>query len=155
MTDAFHLDDDEVTRSDHPVTCISSSSIHTLIVSVSWLFGFEMDHENLRTPFRHTLGMIALGILLAVLLATLLAKLGYAIARAPVLGLTQGLIGFADGEHAQRLAHRRSVEIQAASKAFNRMADAWTAPNANAIKPCRLWCGMRSWHRSGCRRNQS
>ena len=123
LQDAFHVNEGEVTQ--------SPESRHVYFVQfnpypdrlIGWLFGFEIEDENLRAPFRHTPRIIALGVVLAVLLAVLLARLGVRHIAAPVSGLTQRLIGFADGERSQRLMHRGSAEIQAASMAFNRLAD--------------------------------
>ena len=127
MQRAFHLGEGELTQS-HPASHLYFIQFNPYPDRlISWMFGFEIDDENLRTPFRHTLGMITIGILLAVLLAALLARLGVRQIAAPVSRLTQGLIAFAEGERTQRLDHQGSAEIQQASKAFNRMADSLAA----------------------------
>ncbi len=94
---------------------------------VSWLFVFAIDDRYLNAPFRHTAGAIALGIGLALIVALLLARRGVRQIAAPVSGLTQALIGSSQGQSSPRLEPTGPIEIQAASRAFNRLADSLEA----------------------------
>lgn len=88
----------------------------------SWLYAFEVDLEQLGTPFRHTPQIILIGILLALAIAALLARLGVRQIASPVSRLAQRLIGFADGQRGERLQVAGPRELKGASLAFNRMA---------------------------------
>lgn len=124
---AFHLSEGQVEKPD------DSGKLYFVQLApytdrlISWLFVFEIDDRYLNAPFRHTTGAVLLGLGLALVVALLLARLGVRQIATPVSGLTQALIGSSRGQPAHHLQPTGPVEIKAASKAFNRLADSLEA----------------------------
>jgi two-component system NtrC family sensor kinase len=120
---AFHLNEGRIDKAD------GSGKLYFVQLApyadrlISWLFVFEVEDHYLNAPFRHTTGVVLLGLLLALIVALLLARLGVRQIATPVSGLTQALISSSRGQPAAHLQPTGPVEIQAASQAFNQLAD--------------------------------
>ncbi|NNJ64748.1 MAG: HAMP domain-containing histidine kinase, partial [Xanthomonadales bacterium] len=125
--EAFHRNDGRIERTDGSGYLYFIQFTPYADRLISWLFVFEIEDRYLNAPFRHTSGAIALGIGLALIVALLLARRGMRQIAAPVSGLTQALIGSSRGQPSPRLEPTGPMEIQAASRAFNRLADSLEA----------------------------
>ncbi len=103
---------------------------------VEWVITYRVKTQSLRAPFHNIRIGILASVVAALLLSLTLAKFGARHIGNPILRLTRGLTAYAGGDRCHRVVPSGSAEIQAASHAFNDMADSMDAVERERDEAC-------------------